>query len=147
MSPSQRANMSSFDSSHFVTRSLTCTGTLGSLPCLPPPLWTATSMSGTSGQSESQSYKSEQQKLIPGSLGSLPSLFRQLWAPHISDGAAVTVPISPGTQFTHKIEIASSRLSAHDGDVKLWDSRNDSAPLTYLSAHLSRVPLQDLFTW
>ena len=30
--------------------------------------------------------------------------------------------------------------SAHDGDVKLWDSRNDSAPLTYLSAHLSRVP-------
>ena len=24
--------------------------------------------------------------------------------------------------------------------MKLWDSRNDSAPLTYLSAHLSRVP-------
>ena len=36
-----------------------------------------------------------------------------------------------------------SLLSAHDGDVKLWDSRNDSAPLTYLSAHLSRVP----FNW
>jgi len=29
--------------------------------------------------------------------------------------------------------------SAHEGDVKLWDARNDSAPLTYLSAHMSRV--------
>ena len=29
--------------------------------------------------------------------------------------------------------------SGHEGDVKLWDARNDSSPLTYLSAHMSRV--------
>ena len=42
-------------------------------------------------------------------------------------------------------KVAGSRFSAHDGDVKLWDSRNDSAPLTYLSAHLSRVPCLTAF--
>ena len=151
------------------TRSLTCTGTRGNLLCSPPLPWTETSTSGTSGQNFRRKNQRKHQFISRSeSLGSRPSLFKQLWEPRTFGGVVETATIWPGICIavvvvgfffflggevntgclTYSMESwkqqlfksVHSLLSAHDGDVKLWDSRNDSAPLTYLSAHLSRVP-------
>ena len=55
-------------------------------------------------------------------------------------GARCQIKCSVVFGSKEKTQLSVFCCSAHDGDVKLWDSRNDSAPLTYLSAHLSRVP-------
>lgn len=47
---------------------------------------------------------------------------------------------SVGAIFAQWNKVSGHLLAtAHDGDVRLWDVRNGTAPVQYISAHLSNV--------
>ena len=80
------------------TRSLTCTGTRGNLLCSPPLRWTETFTSGTSGQNFRRKNQRKHQFISRSeSLGSRPSLFKQLWEPRTFGGVVETATIWPGS--------------------------------------------------
>ena len=145
MPPCHHVNMSS------VARSPTCIGTQRSLRCLPPPHWTETFMSGTSGQSESEPDTNQERPIdfcVREPRKPAQSFQTIVGASHIRwSRGDCTYLARFSVSHIIRSNLACSLFSAHDGDVKLWDSRNDSAPLTYLSAHLSRVPSNCIFKW